>query len=72
VVHGFRRITRAGGPLVCALLVFSMATLWSAIVLLGEAPDEPEHFAYVNAVLEGHLPSLAMPTSREAFELPLA
>ncbi|CCF83579.1 hypothetical protein [Nitrolancea hollandica] len=71
-MHGFKRITQGGGPLVCALLVFSMAALWSAIVPLGEAPDEPEHFAYVNAVMEGHFPSLTMPTSREAFQPPLA
>lgn len=49
-----------------------MAALWSVVVPLGEAPDEPEHFAYVIAVMEGHLPTLTMPTTREAFQPPMA
>jgi hypothetical protein len=45
---------------VCALLAFVNAACWSLIAPPFQAPDEPDHFAYVQQLAEaGRLPSLS-------------
>jgi hypothetical protein len=62
---------RARWPLAAILLLFvAMATWYSLIIPLGEAPDEVPHFTYVRYVaLHGRLPTTV--DEHEAFQPPL-
>ena len=51
-----RRVPRAA--LICALVAFLNAACWSILTPPFEAPDEPDHFAYVKQLAEtGSLPT---------------
>jgi hypothetical protein len=60
----FTRIPRAAK--VCALLAFVNAACWSLITPPFQAPDEPDHFAYVQLLAETH----SLPSSNQEEDSP--
>jgi 4-amino-4-deoxy-L-arabinose transferase-like glycosyltransferase len=61
VLAGLRSMPRAA--LICALIAFLNAACWSLITPPFQDPDEPDHVAYVQSLVEtGHLPVKGAPS----------